>query len=131
MRRLTLLFSFYLFILSLAPNFEGHELLKLPTLVMHFIEHKSENKNITISEFIRIHYLQGNAMDKDRDRDMQLPFKSAGTCLPATSFAFVTHAIPEFSFQSFPVVMNIISVTEVTFQSFQSLCNIWQPPKAA
>jgi hypothetical protein len=117
--------------LSLAPNFGGHELLKLPAFIKHFIEHKKENKNITLIEFMHIHYAQGNVMDKDHDRDMQLPFKSEEACLPAGSVAFVPFSIPEFSFHSYPVVINQIPVTDVSFESFQSLSNIWQPPKAA
>ncbi len=127
----TVLFSIYLFLLSLAPNFGGHELLKLPAFVMHFMEHKKENKEITLFEFMRIHYLQGNVMDKDRDHDMKLPFKSEEACLPTGTIAFVPVSIPHFSFPSYVLVINEIPVTDISFESFQSLSNIWQPPKAA
>ena len=130
MKTTTVFFSFYLFLLSLAPNFGGHELLKLPAFVKHFIEHKQENKNITLLEFMRIHYMQGNIIDKDHDRDMKLPFKSEDACLPIGSIAFVPVSIPDFSFQSYPVIIHEIPVSDVSFESFQSLSNIWQPPKA-
>lgn len=106
-------------------------MLKLPAFVKHFIEHKRENNAITLLEFMRIHYAHGNVMDKDHDRDMQLPFKSDEACLPIGSIAFVPISIPDFSFQSYPVVVNEFPVTDVSFESFQSLSNIWQPPKAA
>lgn len=115
--------------LSLAPDFGGHEFLKLPAFAVHFMEHKKTDRNITLMEFIRIHYMKGNVMDKDHDRDMQLPFKSEDACLPVGSIAFIPNFHSEFSFKSFPVVINEITVIEISFESFQSLNNIWQPPK--
>lgn len=117
--------------LSLAPNFGGHEFLKLPAFISHFIEHKMENKNITLMQFMHIHYMQGNIMDDDHDRDMSLPFKTEDVCIPAGVVAFLPVSIPEYSFKPHAVVLGKIPVTNDSFVSFQSLSNIWQPPKAA
>lgn len=59
---------------------ELHEVLKLPFLLAHFREHRSETPLLTIMEFLRIHYTSGQHPDDNDDKsDKQLPFKSEGT----------------------------------------------------
>ena len=123
--------SIYFFTLSLVPNFGGHELLKLPAFVIHFLEHKKENKDITLFEFLEIHYMHGNVKDKDYNRDMTLPFKSGDACLTSLAIAFIPFSIPKFSFKSYPILVEKILFAEVSVASFQSLSNIWQPPKVS
>jgi hypothetical protein len=123
--------SVYFFTLSLVPNFGGHELLKLPAFVIHFLEHKKENRDITLLEFLDIHYMHGNVKDKDYDRDMTLPFKSGDVCLTCSAIAFIPFSIPKFSFKSFTTVVEKLLFSEVSVASFQSLSNIWQPPKVS
>jgi len=123
--------SFYLFTLSLVPNLGGHELLKLPAFVIHFLEHKKENKEMTLFQFLEIHYLHGNVKDKDHDRDMTLPFKSGEACVSNGGIAFIPFTLPEFSFKSYTIAVEKILFTEVSLVSFQSLSAIWQPPKVS
>src|SRR5690606_22129474 len=52
------------------------EALKLPLLVQHYIKHISEHPEMSVREFISMHYLEGIIMDEDYDQDMQLPFKA-------------------------------------------------------
>lgn len=105
---------------------ELHQLLKLPVLLQHFQEHKKEEKDISLFRFIVLHYFSGSKKDKDYDRDMQLPFKTAD-CTTLVSTAAQPHHIqaerPEFFIKrSYPAVKN-----NSILQSH--LSDIWQPPK--
>jgi len=65
-----------LLLLHLCATTEIHELLKAPVLIRHFIEHRSENQDLSFWGFISLHYAQGKAKPADYDKDMELPFKS-------------------------------------------------------
>jgi hypothetical protein len=106
------------------------QLLKFPAFVQHYKEHKSENKDLTLAEFLMIHYSHGIVKDADYEKDMKLPFKTTGE----NSFSITAVA-------STPQTINI-SVQELHF--FESkkkyfvdehfiptsfFSNIWQPPK--
>ena len=47
---------------------EVKEVLKIPALIEHYQEHKSENKNISIIGFIALHYLSGSQKDSDYEK---------------------------------------------------------------
>jgi hypothetical protein len=59
------------------------QLLKLPILISHYLEHKAAS-NLSIGEFIIIHYADSDLRDADYDKDMKLSFKThenyAGLC---------------------------------------------------
>lgn len=60
------------------------EMIKVPLLVFHYIEHLNEDPNITFAGFLDMHYLHGIVYDDDYARDMQLPFKAMDSVsLPA------------------------------------------------
>lgn len=112
--------------LFLLSNTEFHELLKLPLLVVHYIEHKTETPDITIAQFFDIHY-NSETKDDDYKRDAQLPFKSVEHTSP-NFFAFITHydvKLPVLHFNT----DTELSTYRTPFISFQLLSNIWQPPK--
>ncbi len=105
---------------------ELHQLLKLPVLLHHFQEHKKEDRTISLLHFIIMHYFKGSPRDKDYDRDMQLPFKTAD-CTTLISVAVHPQNIiaerPEFFIKrSYPAVKNNSILT-------RHLSDIWQPPK--
>jgi hypothetical protein len=62
---------------------------------------------------------------------MTLPFKSGDVCLTCSAIAFIPFSIPKFSFKSFTTVVEKLLFSEVSVASFQSLSNIWQPPKVS
>lgn len=72
----------FLLVLYLAAATPLAELAKLPVLFEHFQEHRQESPDISVLDFFRIHYFNGNNRDADFSRDMQLPFKT----LEASSF---------------------------------------------
>lgn len=66
--------SFYL-----LGTTEASELLKLGYFVDHFIEHNKAS-NISLLEFIDIHYVKATIIDDDYSEDQKLPFKCHNDC---------------------------------------------------
>lgn len=105
---------------------EVHQLIRLPLLVVHFVEHKALSKDITFFEFLELHYSTETAHD---DRDMELPFKDCSHCV-----ATQTVVLPDFKidFQQ-EIVAFAFQVHTVFYKKFipsSYLSEIWQPPKA-
>ena len=106
------------------------QLLKFPAFVQHYKEHKSENKDLTLVEFLMIHYSHGIVKDADYEKDMKLPFKTTGE----NSFSIVAVA-------STPQTINLTLQEFIFFESRKQyfgneyfiptsfFSNIWQPPK--
>jgi hypothetical protein len=51
------------------------QLVKLPQLFTHFLEHRQEDPALGISDFVVMHYIGDDNKDSDNDRDRELPFK--------------------------------------------------------
>jgi len=106
------------------------ELLKLPALVSHFDEHKSDQRDMTLWEFFCLHYGRGNVMDDDHEKDMKLPFKSQSV---VSSVLSICSPFPEFLVSRSDVMI----MSESDFSLYESvyssrfLANIWHPPKSA
>jgi hypothetical protein len=66
---------------------ELSQLLKIGYFIEHYIEHKSVNENLSLLEFIDIHYLQPTVIDDDYSEDMQLPFKTHNDCHSYSNYA--------------------------------------------
>jgi hypothetical protein len=107
---------------------ELYQLLKIPLLIQHFIEHREENKNITLTQFLYIHYGTGDVKDSDYDKDMKLPFKTHDNCVTAISNVYLPSA--KVSIQKpiqFLPKKSFIKKDHSLLTSH--LSNIWQPPK--
>ncbi|KKX48475.1 hypothetical protein L950_0220790 [Sphingobacterium sp. IITKGP-BTPF85] len=74
----------------LISTTELGQLLKFPMLVEHYFEHKEKSPQISVIEFLALHYegnhLENHPHDDDYDQDQKLPFIMHGTVL---SFCFV------------------------------------------
>jgi hypothetical protein len=110
----------------LVANTELHQFLRLPVFFVHYQEHRVENPEISLLEFIVLHYYGPDA-NIDYGHDSQLPFKdkcpevSLSIALPPEDIAGPTPTIfttdrKEGMFKS-PFVAS----------SFQFA--IWQPPR--
>lgn len=67
----------YIFIsLYLIGTTELSQLLKIGYLIEHYVEHKNVNAQLSLLEFINIHYVEPTKVDDDYLEDMQLPFKT-------------------------------------------------------
>ncbi|MCE9540348.1 MAG: hypothetical protein K8R85_14200 [Bacteroidetes bacterium] len=112
----------------LYANTEMHQLLKLPVLVHHYLEHCKEANNSSFVGFLYNHYNSEKPhSDNDHHDHQNLPFKTDCANIH-TSFAFTGHH--QYSFQSTPPVSVKVNVVynEIIYSS-ASLSNIWQPPK--
>jgi hypothetical protein len=108
---------------------EFHNLLKIPVLIDHFVEHNQQGREINFWSFIKLHYFDPFVVDDDYQEDRQLPFRDTDCGL------VVSISICEFS----PVVISIQPPAEPAreFHHFNdghapqfTSFDIFQPPRA-
>lgn len=104
-----------------------HEVIKLPVLISHYLEHKELDDEMNLFSFLDIHYLD-NVVDGDHDRDMQLPFKHCSSPLFLVLSTVTNKVQLEFR--------NILPETRQTLTEYKNPFlhstishNIWQPPR--
>jgi hypothetical protein len=127
MRLFSFLFVLYFSLLSLAPNWQGIQLLNATAFIEHFQEHQSELKGWTLFSFVKEHYF--NELDHSDKKHKELPLK---TTVQVTAICFAE----KFETPT-PVVyanMELISDknrNEGKMNSFISndFHSIWQPPQ--
>jgi ABC-type Zn2+ transport system substrate-binding protein/surface adhesin len=118
--------------LFLSANTEIHQLLRLPVLIHHFLEHQNQEPDETFSNFLKEHYYDHqNHSDHDHqdhhDHD-KLPFKTTNCALAYVSLAFVNPI--QFSISPSIIFHDKISPSYNGALYFSALVrNIWQPPK--
>ena len=129
MRRVLAILFLSVYLISTT---ELGQLLKFPMLVEHYFEHKEKNPQMTVVEFLALHYegnhLENHPHDDDYEHDQQLPF-IVHTDVLSISFVLT----PPFSFE----IETKIPVSEEpkalplddTFSDKNYLSAIWQPPK--
>lgn len=120
-----LFLSIYLFSVT-----EAHQLLKMPVVFEHFSEHRVLDKDISLLEFLAMHYLHGSPRDGDYPRDMQLPFKTAGDCVTAIAPAFIPVMVELNLEQPVEIIQldKLVKPEQFILSTYRS--NIWQPPKS-
>ncbi|ULQ53494.1 hypothetical protein [Flavihumibacter fluvii] len=109
---------------------EAHQLLKIPVIFEHFSEHQEVDRNISLLQFLAMHYLHGSPKDKDYDRDMQLPFKTSGDCVAAIAPAFIPVMIEWNIDQPVEIIQQDNLIKPDHFFVSAYLSKIWQPPKS-
>lgn len=120
-----------IFLLSIMvfTGTEAKQLLKLPFLVEHYISHKELNIDLTLAEFIKMHYAKDVKIDDDFAEDMKLPFKMH----PEFSTNYFVATPPQFNNeveQYIYLPVRKFPVTNSAGNILVSLANIWQPPKS-
>ena len=73
MRRMLAIFLLTVYVVGTT---EAYQLLKVPALVVHFIQHAQEDPELDVVNFLRMHYAEDQRMTLDWQQDMQLPFKT-------------------------------------------------------
>lgn len=112
----------------MCANTSIGQLLKVPNLIEHYIEHKNELTTVSISfiDFIESHYSKNAENNPEEHQD--LPFKT----FEISSNVFFLVATTNFQIQS---VKALISSKQKFFynKSFKShlIDSIWLPPKLA
>jgi hypothetical protein len=122
--------SIFLISILLFSQTELHELFRLPSFVQHYLEHKSANKDITLSEFIADHYFKADNQDQDNSHNSKLPFKNYD-CFPGIATAYIPQQITircEFMRQEEEALNIPLPANEHIIS--RHIEEIWQPPRA-
>ncbi|WP_298300314.1 hypothetical protein [Hydrotalea sp.] len=124
--------TIFLMLIFLFGSTEAYQLLKLPLLVQHYIQHRSEDPGISFIAFLKIHYNKKLVIDDDWQQDQQLPFKTQQSA-NAFMFGFVSMPSHPISVQCIPppFVQKTFRIEKNPEYSFTLLQDIFQPPRLA
>ncbi|WP_238806726.1 hypothetical protein [Emticicia aquatica] len=116
-------------IIYLFSATELNQLLKMPLLFSHFVEHQQSNPLMTFGEFLYHHYAIDHGDDGDAATDNKLPFKSHDQCW---SFVFPISIFHTIQLSQIQTV--IIEKKNILFSASANiisayLSTIWQPPR--
>ncbi|WP_146171093.1 hypothetical protein [Sphingobacterium faecium] len=117
-----LILSLYLF-----STTELIQLLKMPILISHCLEHQKNNSKLTIGQFLFDHYNKHD-QDGDADTDQKLPFIKHANSLNITAiYCQVSTQLPQ-------LMSTIFFEKKAFFHDDQDristyINHIWQPPK--
>ena len=100
----------------------------MPLLVEHFIEHRHENKNITLYQFLYMHYAMGDVHDADYAKGMKLPFKTHDNCLASIINVYLPSQKVDIT-KPVQFIENQHFKRQEIFLQSTFLSNIWEPPK--
>ncbi|WP_336515360.1 hypothetical protein [Pollutibacter soli] len=117
------------FCIYLLSYGEGHQLLRMPYLVNHFQKHLLVNPEMTVVEFLRIHYIRPIQPTDDFQQDQQLPFRAIDSNLMSisqTSIEPMQMELPEISAPQ----QQFFSFNDDN-PSFEKGYDIFQPPRIA
>ncbi|MDQ3289994.1 MAG: hypothetical protein M3Q05_01760 [Bacteroidota bacterium] len=118
-------FAVFIFIGSLLPNSDFHELSKISTLLQHYQEHKGRTTNpLSFLDFLKMHY--ACADNNTSDNHDNLPFKHMGNS--AYDYFVSTPVLQsEETFQVFMPEKHYVHLNFVLPGQFTG--SIWQPPQ--
>ncbi len=119
----------YLIVVYLLSATELNQLLKLPVLFSHFVEHQQIDPSMSFGAFLYHHYAIDHEDDGDAATDNKLPFKSHDHCC---SFVFPISIF--YTLQLSQLKTIIIEKKDIFFPSLTNilstyLSSIWQPPR--
>lgn len=120
--------SIFLLAIYLLAGTQFTELIKIPVLVGHYIEHREEGK-LSFYEFLNIHYGSSEDHHASHESDPKLPFK---TYQCSSTFAvFPAPCFQEMQKQAliaFPDIENS-GFFYSFFYSSKFHSSIWEPPR--
>ncbi|WP_312399896.1 hypothetical protein [Chryseobacterium sp.] len=116
-----------LLFLHLCSTTELYQFLKIPILIEHYIEHKAVNSDITVYEFLKLHY-DHHVKDADWQTDQKLPFITHHD-LPTIVFTLQNPFFIEFSHFNGSISKRKIPVYNDAFSDLKFINSVWQPPK--
>lgn len=124
MRRFNAILLLFIY---LATSTELHQLLRLPVLFTHFLEHQSQNQEIGFANYIVLHYFTDNPKDRDHTSHNELPFKQDHCEVLHIPLAILPEDLsksflPEYQLQS-------KDSYELRLLPYGVQSAIWQPPK--
>lgn len=121
-------FGILLLSIYLIPSLQLYQFLKVPNLLEHYQHHVQVNPALSFTDFLSLHYFNGDVKDADYQQDMKLPFKKAELANAVTSLAFFIPEpleTPQFIRNSIESVVG--SHHQLNVKPYFS--GIWQPPQ--
>lgn len=117
-------------VIFLCANTEMGQLLKLPVLIHHYLEHQDDDDGISFAKFLHKHYNEENSHSSPNNEHEKLPFKSHD--LGFSQSVLVLQ--PPFSFE-FRAETPVSAKQKLSFSEGFYLSSIssriWQPPKSS
>jgi hypothetical protein len=122
------LIAIFLLLVFMCANTSIGQLFKIPNLIKHYNEHKSESTDASISfiDFIKLHY--SNNAEHSHEEHQDLPYKSLENSSTIIYFTFSENN--PFETVSFFNLKKKIFCYHSTFKS-NLITSIWLPPKIA
>lgn len=121
--------AIFLILQILSANTIAMEIMRLPFLVQHYLEHEKEtNSGLSFTSFLSAHYLESAHAEKDHC-DEKLPFKHCHDCC-SHQMAQATYIVPECELAiNCPAPLSPVcnSVEQNFYSSYSG--SIFQPPK--
>jgi hypothetical protein len=115
-------------LIFLCATTETAQLLKLPVLLHHYLEHHSDDTGKSFTDFLKQHYSEENSHTSENNEHQKLPFKYNDVGFWQVILVF--QSAENFDFQTVrPVSTKENIVCSTAFLSFSVLSKIWQPPK--
>ncbi|MBP5996079.1 MAG: hypothetical protein KA736_10305 [Crocinitomicaceae bacterium] len=127
MRFISFLLMLYFSLLSLAPNWQGIQLLNASAFIEHYEEYQAESKEATLSSFIQEHYFNKFA-DFDKEHK-ELPLK---TTVQVAAIYFTEHfetPIPVVQTHEEVFVEQNQNNSKVISFIANDFHSIWHPPQ--
>ncbi len=120
------LLYFVLFLIT-AEATEVDQLAKLPILFQHFAEHQQRDKNVSLMQFLSMHYGGNDLNDNDNDRDQELPFKKLDAHHSTVLFMPTVRTIATSSYGQ-PVNINLTDYSPGHIPD-AALSSLFRPPR--
>jgi hypothetical protein len=111
----------------LLGNTELSQLIKLPNLLHHFLQHHRQNGTITFSEFLDMHYGGDDGTDADNAEDNKLPCHGINNNTLTVVYSFLTNDADDIA-MLIPTV-NAYGSRMLTYIPQPHLFSFFQPPR--
>lgn len=106
------------------------EVSRIPFLIIHYCQHLETENDLSVWEYLDMHYMHGIVVDEDYFQDMQLPFKSMQDS-QVNYFAFYQHAqTPScmFAIENYELKINWkTSISEIIQDP--AISGVFHPPR--
>lgn len=102
--------------------------MKAPTLIRHYLEHKTLDRNVSFVDFLSMHYWGEDLNDDDDEKDMQLPFKKIE--IHHVNFLFISQA-ETFTFRDrlLPLIKSDYGPDQPQIAYSTTLGSLFRPPR--
>lgn len=120
--------SITLLLALILRSSELDQLVRIPALISHYLEHSGKDGSMSFERFLELHYQSENGHLDDGDHK-DLPFKSHD-CQSFSQILVFETFVPVIS----AVIPNWIVQSSAYCDDFyflENLSKIWQPPQAA